>query len=206
MSTLRIRAGFTLLEVMVGLTVAGLALGSGMAALGFVGERAATAEAAVAVALDGATSRQLLVDWLAGARLRATNGVDTFQGLDVEYEGLPDDILLFPSTAETHLRTGESIVRLYIDRNEETPERGLVVELTIQRGRPSRVVELVPDAAGLQLRYLPESNGSVPQEWSDQWLSRNQLPRGLELTIVPEPGAQLHPLLLYPIRVALGSQ
>jgi prepilin-type N-terminal cleavage/methylation domain-containing protein len=201
-----LRAGFTLLEVMVGLVVASLALGSGMAALGFVGERAAHADAATAVALEGATARQLIMDWLAGARLRGTNGTDGFQGLDVEYENLPDDILLFPSTATTHLGPGETIVRLYIDRNEETPERGLVAELTVQRGLPSHIVELVPGAAGLQLRYLGGPIGSLPVEWQDQWVSRNQLPRGLELTIVPARDATLHPLLLYPLRVSLGTR
>jgi hypothetical protein len=189
---------------MVGLAVAALALGSGMAALGFVGARATHAEAATAAALEVANTRQLLVDWLAGARLRASNGTDGFQGLDVAYEGWPDDILLFPSTTATHLGAGEAIIRLYIDRSEDTPERGLVAELTVQRGLPSRVVELVPGAGGLQLRYLGEPIGGLPQEWLEQWTTRNQLPRGLELTIVPARDAVLHPLLLYPIRVTLG--
>jgi prepilin-type N-terminal cleavage/methylation domain-containing protein len=201
---MRRRPGFTLLEVTVGLAVAGLALGSGMAALGFIGERTQHAEAATAAALEVATTRQLLVDWLAGARFRASNGTDGFQGLDVDYEGWPDDVLLFPTTAATHLSAGETIVRLYIDRNEDTPERGLVAELTVQRGLASRIVELVPDAGGLQLRYLPDPAGVVPLEWTEQWIGRNQLPRGLELTIVPARDAELPPLLLYPIRVTLG--
>ena len=198
------RSGFTLLEVMVGLVVASLALASGMAALGFVGERATHAEAATALALEGATARQLIIDWLSGARLRAANGTDGFQGLDVEYESLPDDILLFPSTASTHIGPGETIIRLYIDRNNDTPERGLVAELTAQRGLPSRIVELVPGAVGLQVHYLAGPMGVLPEEWQNQWVARNQLPRGLELTIVPATGAILHPLLLYPMRVALG--
>lgn len=202
---MRNRAGFTLLELMVGLTVGSLALAAGMATLGFVGERSAHAEAMTATTLEAATNRQLLVDWVAGARLRSVNGTDGFQGLDMEYEGWPDDILLFPSTAETHLRAGETIIRLYIDRNDETVEQGLVAELQVQRGQPSRVVELVPGAAGLQIRYLPPPTG-VPVEWSDlQWTARNQLPRALELTIIPAKDVVLPPLLQYPIRVVLGA-
>ena len=203
---MRTRPGFTLLELMVGLTVGSLALAAGMGALGFVGERSAHAEAATATALEAATNRQLLVDWLSGIRLRSINGTDGFQGLDMQYEGQDDDILLFPSTADTHLRAGETIIRLYIDRNDETAEQGLVAELQVQRGLPSRVVELVPGAAGLQVRYLPPPTG-VPSEWTDiQWTARNQLPRALELTIIPRADVILAPLLLYPIRVALGSR
>lgn len=202
---LRRRAGFTVIEVIVGLTVASLALAAGIGALGFVGERAQAAEAVTAAALEGATSRQLIVDWLTGTRVRSANGADGFQGLDIDYEGWQDDILLFPSTADTHLRAGETIVRFYIDRDDESPETGLVAELTTQRGLASRVVELVPGAGGLQVRYLPIANGA-PVEWMDQWTARMELPRAVELTIYPADGVVLPPLLLYPIRVALGRQ
>jgi prepilin-type N-terminal cleavage/methylation domain-containing protein len=202
---MRARAGFTLLEVTVGLTVAALALAAGFAALGFVGERAQHADEATVAVLEAASTRQLLADWLAGARLRAGNGVDAFQGLNVEYESLPDDILLFPTTSKSHLRAPETVVRLYIDRDDETPERGLVAELTSQRGLDSRRVELVPGAIGLELRFLPQPTPGLPLEWTDQWLARNQLPRVVEITIVPGRDVVLPPLLAYPLRVALGA-
>lgn len=203
-SSMRARDGFTLLELMVGLTVGAIALAAGMAALGFVADRAEQVERAGREALEGATSRQLITEWLADARLRSGNSVDAFQGLDIEFDGWPDDILLFPTTARTHLRAGETLVRLYIDRNPDTPERGLVAELVARRGEPGTIIELVPEAMGLNVRFMPHPQG-LPQEWQDQWLARNQMPRAVEIVIVPESGAVLPPLLAYPIRVALGT-
>jgi prepilin-type N-terminal cleavage/methylation domain-containing protein len=203
---MRARPGFTLLEVTVALTVAALALTAGMFALGTVADRSAHTEQASVAALEAAAARQQIVHWLEGARLRSINGVDTFQGLSVEYGGVPDDILLFPTTSATHLRASETIVRLYIDRDDETPEQGLVAELTTQRGLDSRRVELLPQVVGLSLRYLPPSAGSVAVEWDEQWLTRNLLPRAVEMTLLAAPGTALPPLLEYPIRVALGTQ
>jgi hypothetical protein len=57
----------------------------------------------------------------------------------------------------------------------------------------------------LQVRYLPVSNGG-PVDWLDGWAARNELPRAVELTIYPAQGVELPPLLLYPIRAALGAQ
>jgi hypothetical protein len=41
-------------------------------------------------------------------------------------------------------------------------------------------------------------------EWEPEWRGRNQLPRGIELTLYPADGDTLPQLLRLPIRVALG--
>lgn len=197
------RAGFTLIEVLIGLTVAALALGSAFAALSFVGDRSKAAEAAAVTGLEGAVAREMLVDWLSGARIRASNRAGEFQGLDAEENGLESDELWFPTTAMTPLHARNSMVRLFIDVDRETPEQGLVAEMFERVQDEPLLVELVPQAGGLEIAFLPD----VPDvtEWVPSWIAQRTLPRAVELLITPVDGDSLPPLLRYPIRVALGT-
>jgi prepilin-type N-terminal cleavage/methylation domain-containing protein len=196
------RAGFTLVEVLVGLAVGSLALLAGMSALGFISERSRAAEEAALIAIGGATQRALLVDWLGGARYRAATG-EQFEGLQQEEDGELRDMILFPTTARTPLAGTSTVIGLYIDTDPDTPERGLVAEMTgMTFGLEPRRMQLVPEAAVLRLRYLPGDGSGV---WEDTWVSRNALPRVIELSLEPAAGDSLPLLLRYPIRVALAG-
>lgn len=195
--------GFTLVEVLVGMTVAALALTAGFTALAFVEERARHAEAATVASLSGATTRGLLVDWLAGARLRAPNRGETFQGLDAEEHGVPSDELIFPTTGRTQLQAPVTVVRLYVDHDDETPERGLVAELAERQGDDPRRVELLPQVSEMELRYLPDLDG--PAAWLPSWIARNELPRAIEVVLRANGSDTLPSLLRYPLRVPLGT-
>ena len=198
------RAGFTLLELLVGLTVASLALSAGFATLTFVRDRGERAEEESRVAVGGAAQRALLMDWLAAARFRAPAG-EQFQGNDVVENGDTLDTLRFPTTAATPLEGAVTVVGLSIDTDPETPEQGLVAELTgVVLGAEVRRMELVPQAVGLNIRYLPNVAGEV--EWTDGWNGRNELPRAVELTIKPAPGDTLPVLMRLPLRVAVGAR
>lgn len=200
------RGGFTLLEVLVGLIIASIALTAGFAALTFVGDRARAAEVATLTALEGATTRALLVEWLAGARGRSPNRAGSFQGQDGEAQGLDTDELIFPTTARTPLHVPNTLVRLYIDEDDETPERGLVAEMIERLQDEPRRFELVPSAARMTLRYLPDFGGSPGIEWVDGWMmTQTRLPRAVEITLEPARGDSLPLLLRYPIRVTMGT-
>jgi len=197
----RVRGGFTLIEVIVALTVASLALGAGFAALGIVRDRGGHAEEAARVALAGATQRALLMDWLSNARLQAPAG-EQFQGEIVEENGKTMARLFFPTTARTPLEGTFTLVGLYIDEDPETPEQGLVAELVgVVLGSEERRMEIVPEAAAMTILYRPDVDGEV--EWTDTWRG-NTLPRGIEITLFPADGDTLPRLLRLPIRVALG--
>lgn len=199
----RPRPGFTLVEVLVGMMVAALALGAGFAALSFVGDRSRDAEISAKTALEGAVAREMLVDWLSGALFRASNRAGEFQGLDAEENGLDSDELYLPTTAMTPLHASTTVVRLFIDVSDTTAERGLVAELTERvQDEPMRV-ELVPQAARLDLAFLPD----VPdaEEWLPSWVGQGGLPRAVELRLTAAPGDSLPPLLRLPIRVAMGT-
>jgi type II secretory pathway pseudopilin PulG len=240
----RVRGGFTLMEVIVGLLVASLTLTAGFATLAFVSERSQEAELATAAALQGAAGRTLLVEWLSSARLsspyrgdlrrflQAVRGVDEvlssirsrdrsgdreeaevtamwqgrFAGLEAEENALESDELVFPTTARTPLHVPNSMVRLYVDTDETTPERGLVAELTERPLDIPRRAELVPGVARMEIRYLPDVEGTVDDlEWVDGWNASNNLPKAVEITLFAAQGDSLPALLRYPIRVPLGT-
>ena len=195
------RGGFTLVEVVIGMTVASLALGAGFAALAIVQDRSDHANTSARAALAGATQRAMLVDWLKNALARAPTS-EQFEGMDDLQSGEESDMLLVPTTARTPIDTQVSVVGLYIDVDPDTPQRGLVAELTGVRFGPGEPFEIAPEVAGMQIRYLPNIDGVV--EWVDGW-SDNGLPRGIEITLTAAPGDSLPLMLRLPIRVALGN-
>ena len=196
--------GFTLMEVLVGLTVAALALTAGFATLGFMSDTDGPVDVASALALRGATSRNLLMEWLGEARSQQVGrGGVPFQGLDDEVYGAETDEIIFPTTASTPLGVGRTVVRLFIDLDDSTPERGLVAELTELPADVPRLVELVPEAGSLTLRYLLPIQGTVG-EWVDGWIS-NRLPQAIELVLGPNRYDTLPPLLRYPLLVPLEA-
>jgi prepilin-type N-terminal cleavage/methylation domain-containing protein len=197
------RSGFTLVEVLVGLTVSSLALTAAFAALSFIGDRSRAAEAASVTALEGAVARDMLVSWLAGARFRAANRAGEFQGLDAEENGLESDELIFPTTALTPLQARNAVVRLFIDVDRETPEQGLVAELIERPQDEPLKVELLPQAAQIDIAFLPDVPDAA--EWLPSWIGQGGLPRAVELSITAVAGDSLPPLLRFPIRVALGT-
>src|SRR5688500_13732987 len=184
---MKLHAGVTLVELLVGLTVASLALLAGMSTIGFVADRSTHAEEAARVAIGGATQRGMLVDWLNNAQLNAPTG-ERFEGMEEDLGGLPTDLLLVPTTARTPLAGSTTVVGLYIDVDPETPEQGLVAEMTgMVAGVEVYRMALVPQAGRLRVRYLGTAGD---EEWIETWQT-NRLPRGLELSLDPWEGDTL---------------
>jgi prepilin-type N-terminal cleavage/methylation domain-containing protein len=195
--------GFTLMEVLIGLTVAAMALTAGFATLGFITDTDEPVDVASALALRGATTRNLLTEWLGEARYQVGRMGISFQGLDDEVYGTETDEIIFPTTASTPLGVGTTTVRLFVDQDRDTPERGLVAELTDLPADEPRLVELVPEVGSLELRYLLPIEGTVG-EWVDGWIS-NRLPRAVEVVLGPSAYDTLPPLLRYPLLVPLET-
>ena len=198
------RAGVTLIELVVSLTVIGLVSAAGYAALGWMAEaRRGAAESTDAVARAAAVRRSL-GDWLGGARLTIEEDGVEFRGVDGERDGAADDELTFLTTAGTPLGEGETMVRLFVDRDERTPERGVVAELTDRRrGDRRRVMEVEPGATQLEVRYLTGVGGS--RRWVPSWISTTVLPAGVEVRIGAEQEDGLPSLLRLPLLVPLSG-
>jgi prepilin-type N-terminal cleavage/methylation domain-containing protein len=207
--------GMTLLEVVVALTITGLAVTAGYAALASVMDQRDRADHALDGALRVANERRTLRTWLAGARLSIEAGSPDFNGLDGTYDGRTlratlsngrtvgpqaDDALRFLTSAATPLAPDGTMIRLYVDRDTLTPVRGLAAELRDWRTNRGQVVELDSTVSGLDLRYYSIPLGD--RGWLPSWVSRTLLPSGIELTLT---GDSLPPLLALPMLVAVGA-
>ncbi|MBP6669024.1 MAG: hypothetical protein KA180_06215 [Gemmatimonadales bacterium] len=195
----------TLLEVVVGLTITGVAVSAGYAALATALDHRDRAEAALTAGLEAANIRRELRAWLGGARLTVEEDGPGIRGLDgvveVGQSGLvSDDRLTLLTTAATPLEATEVIVTLFVDRDSLTPATGLVAHLKAWRGREETVVEVDPRVTGLAIRYFSEPLGH--RGWLPSWISRSLLPSGIEVTLT---GDSLPPLLVLPMLVAVGS-
>jgi prepilin-type N-terminal cleavage/methylation domain-containing protein len=193
------RQGMTLVELVVGLTITGLAFGAGYAAFASLLDHRERADSTTAATAREAAVRHALVSWLAGAVLVAEEHGPTFSGLDGRHGTVPDSELSFLTTAATPLNTGHTLVRLYIDRDEGTPEAGLVAELMEWRGVGTARIEIERRATGLHIRYL--SSIHTGPSWLESWVSGSVLPAAVELTLLAAMPDSLPPLLRLPVLV-----
>jgi len=196
------RGGMTLLELLAGLTVAGMALASGYAVFASLADHERRSRQLVDVDTRVAVQRQLLLDWLLGARLDVNDPRVQFRGLDGIRDDQPDDEITFLTTAPT-LGATETVVRLYVDRDTLTVERGLVAEVGRPAFGPVRRIQLEPSVAGLDVRYLTRMLGK--SEWLPSWISSTVMPAAVELTFSPAPGDTLPALLRLPLSAPVGT-
>lgn len=195
----RRRSGVTLIELLVAITVTGMALGAGYGALSWMTLARTNAERTTDAVWRAAAVRRTITTWLAGATLALSPDAADFRGVDGERERLDDDALTFRTNAPTPLGTAETDVTLAIDRDERTPQRGLVALLAEPHGARRGVVELEPRAVALDAHYLTGVLGAT--RWSTSWVSTSVLPRGVELTLSAATGDSLPPLLRVPVVV-----
>jgi prepilin-type N-terminal cleavage/methylation domain-containing protein len=196
------RRGLTLIELLVALTITGLMMGSGYGALSVMVDHRARVMAATDAVASAAAKRRMLTGWLRGARL-TIEGDATFEGLHGVDEDRPDDALTFVTNAPTPLGSTETVVHVYIDRDDKTPERGLTVALADRKGGVTRRIEVDPHATGLDIRYLSGLFGK--RAWLESWVSTTVLPSAVRLTASSEQPDSLPALLRPAIVVPLGS-
>jgi hypothetical protein len=192
----------TLLELMVGLVVTGTVVALGHATFASISDHRARAAEATARVAEAAAVRRTIEEWLAGTRVLVEDLTPAFAVRRGREGEVPDDELRFFTEAETPLGPGAK-VRLWIDRDPATPERGLVAEFTERDGARQARVEIAPGAAGLTLRFLSDEGGHPL--WTDDWSRAAELPRAVEVRLLGGAGAALPALLDLPILVPLGG-
>lgn len=200
MSPMRRDSGFTLMEVLVALVVAGtvaLLLHRGIGELNRFGARAAAVRREAA---EAAAVRRQLASWLRGVYADPTpEGARRFEGTDGGREAEGADRLSFWTSALSWERSGAQEITLAVE-----PGTGLVATLrdrtTTQGADSGRKIVLVPGAEGLELRYFMVLGGE--RRWLNGWTSSVSPPEAVEIRI---QGAGVPPLLKIPILVAHGG-
>lgn len=196
----RPRAAFTLLELIVAITVTGIAIASGYAAFGTLADRRQIEVGRSDVDARAAGVRRMVREWVAATRLTLEE-TTPFRGLDDVRLGAdgsrPNDDLVFLTSAPTPLGDGVTQIRLFIDRTDSTAERGLVAELIEWKGTRSMRVEIAPEVDGFDVRYLSGILGA--RQWLPSWVSNTVLPAAVEVRLTAATGRTLHPLLALPM-------
>ena len=200
--TTRARRGFTLLELVIALSISAIAVTTGYGAFAFLVDQRGVTERATRETMRSWGTRETLTEWLAGARLDPQGALATeFKGLRGTHNNLADDELTFLTTAATVLGDGESIVHLYIARDAGGASRGLAANLELWHGARRTTVLLDSTVAGLELAY--RSSVFTAPAWSSSWASNTVLPSGVRLTMLAARGDSLRPLMRVPLVVAL---
>ena len=198
------RPGMTLVELIVALVVTGMvaALGAGAFST-VVDSRARTRDVTYAVT-NAAAARSLVVSWLSSGRVSTmAERPPSTTGLNLADD---DDAVLVVATTSTPLNSGETVVLLYIDRDEETPEKGLVARLeSLDLGSDqvqasvTRLVQLDSTVTGLLVEYLDEQ--------ARRWIPRREAVTrsavAVRMTLSATAPDTLPPLLRLPVVQAL---
>ena len=215
---LHVRAGMTLLEVIVALTVAGAALSAGAAVLGFLTDQQGRSGAQSITSANAV--RSAMRTWTSEARL-------TTEG-DAEFRGTPEGFklgatmfaarnesrdaeLTFVTVAPTEVAPSGTLVHIHILKTSDSSKvHGLVAELTPWRhmGTPI-IVSLAPDAVGFRARYRASLFGRAL--WQESWVSTSVLPAAVELgvffdTTTGSTDRAAHALLALPMTIPLAGR
>ena len=190
----------TLVELIVALVVTGMVAAIGASTFStVVDSRTRTRDVAYAVT-NAAATRSVLVSWLSSGRVSSiAERPPAATGLNLADD---DDALLVVATTSTPLNSGETVVHLYIDRDEETPERGLVAELEsldlasdeVQR-TVNRIVQLDSSVTGLLVEYL---DGEA-RRWIPRKEAVTRSPIAVRMTLSASAPDTLPALLRLPI-------
>ena len=176
------RRGFTVLELLVAIVVAGIVATLIYGAAG----AAADVQQRLSVSHDALQSqralRATLFDALRNARPPQSYN-DTVFTLENRSGGggRPADRLFFVTAGVLPPLTSDADWDVSI---EATPTGLVIVAAPQGFAQPSRVLARVPGITGLDVRVLPASGRS----WTDDWPQRNRLPRAVELTFLADTG------------------
>lgn len=193
------QAGFTLVEIVVALTVGALVTLVAHTTVSQTLDTATRSRNRLAAAQHSAGVRKQLADWLGGAQVSSSNDSDiAFLGGDAAEDTTRCDQLRFVSA--TALAGEWTEIHLFIDDDPHTRERGLVASLGGDL-TPTHVVGLEPSATDLEIRYLFRINTEL--RWFSGWSSSIELPLAVEIRLL---GENLPPLLQLPITVAVGGR
>ena len=201
------RRGMTGAELMVALAVTGLAAVIGTATLALLTDRSAPLREVTSTTERAAAVRQTIVGWLTDAHGAQSpfsgSSVAAFELLDMRDHGRAADQLLFTTSAPTPLGSGDALVRLYVDSDPRTAERGLVADISAWPGAPVTRLQLDSTVTEMDARCLTDLAGSP--RWLPTFLSSQAVPRGVELRLRASHPGELAPLLELPIRVAVEA-
>jgi len=219
MTTMRRRSGMTLMELVIGLAITGMMAAAGAGAFSSIIDHRRIIHDASAATERAAALREMLHSWLVagtvqiqqgggprgltrgiaagvGAQSRAGNNtasVSTAQAIG--------DEVSFTTTALNPSLLAAVRIRLYIDGDANTPEKGLTIEYqpNLQMPLVRKMLDSTIDT--LKVEFLDTRTG----RWFRSTEAATIRPRAFRLTLVGGEHGQLPPILTLPMIFPIGS-
>jgi Tfp pilus assembly protein FimT len=213
---LRARSGMTLMELVIGLAITGMMALTGAAAFGSIIDHKKTIREASVVTERAATLRETVWSWAHASNVRiligggprgltrgagstspntGRGGTNNFQA-SAAAKAVGDEITFSNVVAmNPSLQTGINL-RMYVDGDENTPERGLTIEYQPNGNQPLQRRMLDSTIDTLHVEFLEGRTG--------RWIASSQAAtigeiRAVRLGFVPNPKIPYSPILLEPL-------
>lgn len=194
----------TLLELVVALGVAGLALAAGYQAYATISDRRLVAVTRSDQVTRAFNLRTMIANWLSNARLTVEEDDVIFRSIDDRK--LRDDQaradLVFLTSARTPVSDHGTIVHLFV-AHDSGGSRGLMADLAEWRGRRRVLRQLEPSIAGMSAEFLSSAGSGA--EATSSWVSSTILPASVRLRFSTAKSDSLEPLLRIPVSVMLDG-
>jgi prepilin-type N-terminal cleavage/methylation domain-containing protein len=194
------RPGFTLIETTIALVLTAILILTGYSSFAMAADARERAQAAVDPVVRAMATRSVLQHVLQNAIVTGRNG-PVFQGSNTGTAG--NDQILFLATSAPPFIDRPVLVRLYVDGDGNTPEQGLMLELTDTDLSWSNRFELARPAVALFSRYLVSD--SISTRWQPTYVSPLELPAGIEIRLQLARHDSVALLLETPLLVRLGN-
>ena len=196
----------TLLELIVALTISGLALGAGYSVYGTLVDRRQIAVHRADETARAAALRETLISWLANSRLTVEQDDIVFAStrtISGKLNADPaDSRLTFFTSARTPIGNAGTVVKLYVEK-DSAREHGLVAEMSDREGRRHLRILLDSSVVGLDATVLADVFAS--KGWLSTWISSTVLPAAVRVVLSAATNDSLPPLLRLPITVSLEN-
>ena len=211
------RRGVTLVELLVSLLILSMLVTAGNAAITMLIEYRERLETASVDAERASALRDLITSWLAAATTVNTTptpntGLNSSQTptyingqLSVNPASVSGHDLRFTTAAETPAHAPTTIMRLFVDDDDNTAETGLTLEYQVNAQSPRARVQLDPTIAELYVEFLSTNTN----DWVEAPDATGVQARAVRVTLYGREDREVSGIvslpIIAPLRTAQGA-
>ena len=199
-----LRRGMTLMELIVGLVITATMAATGAAAFGsIIDHRRIIKQSTVDLERASALRDQLRL-WIgSGTILTQSGGVPNVGGRSSTVPGTSSvgaasavgDELTVITTAANPANAPSMRMRIFVDGDDATPERGLTLEYQTTNQAPLQRLQLEPSIGGMKVEYLDQRTG----RWRPASEAATIQPIAVRMWLLPAQGKRLPAILQLPV-------
>lgn len=218
----RARRGMTLIELMVALIIVGIMAAGGVAAFQSIIDHRKTVRDATVATERAAALRDMVRGWLVAGTIQyqagggpnlgalgggrqaqtatSTSASSMNSTTNTAAQGSGDQII-FTTSAPNPTMQANVRIRLYVDDDPNTPEKGLTIEYQTNQATPLQRTMLDSTVDSLTVEFLDRQTN----RWYDASQAATIRPRAARVTMLATHAKGVSRLLAVPILVPIGN-